>query len=253
MRSRARRSEPARSRVVARRWASKVHSTSERWSNMRELQGLIRVMANGGPYELIAGILRREGFTPAACDDVEAIGASAARDDSFGVVLWVDGAVSSVRDLIEQLTRRCAHGRIVVICESDERWEVRCALAAGAAGVVVHAALDSCLGPSVRAVQVGQLCVPQARWRQVHPPALSTREKQILGLVVMGYMNSQIARQLVLAESTIKSHLSSAFAKLGVRSRNEAVDLIADPERGFGVGILEISGDRLQVPSTATS
>jgi len=35
--------------------------------------------------------------------------------------------------------------------------------------------------------------------------------------VVVGYMNSQIAERLFLAESTVKSHLSSAFGKLGVR------------------------------------
>jgi DNA-binding NarL/FixJ family response regulator len=40
-----------------------------------------------------------------------------------------------------------------------------------------------------------------------------------------------IARDLGLAESTIKSHLSSAFAKLGVASRAEAAALILDPVR----------------------
>ena len=70
---------------------------------------------------------------------------------------------------------------------------------------------------------------------------LSAREKQILGLVVMGLMNSEIAARLFLAESTVKSHLSSAFRKLGVRSRTEASELILDPERGLGTGILAIS------------
>jgi DNA-binding NarL/FixJ family response regulator len=64
----------------------------------------------------------------------------------------------------------------------------------------------------------------------------------VLGLVVMGYMNSQIAAQLFLAESTVKSHLSSAFGKLGVRSRNEAVSVILDPARGLGTGILGLGG-----------
>ena len=59
----------------------------------------------------------------------------------------------------------------------------------------------------------------------------------------MGYSNSQIADQLFLAESTVKSHLSSAFGKLGVRSRNEAVHLILDPERGLGMGILALGGE----------
>jgi len=73
------------------------------------------------------------------------------------------------------------------------------------------------------------------------------REKQVLGMVVMGFSNGEIANKLVLAESTIKSHLSSAFSKLGVRSRGEATELILDPVNGLGPGILSIAGteDRL--------
>ena len=39
----------------------------------------------------------------------------------------------------------------------------------------------------------------------------------------------------------MKSHLSSSFTKLGVRSRNEAAALILDPETGLGTGILTIA------------
>jgi DNA-binding NarL/FixJ family response regulator len=123
------------------------------------------------------------------------------------------------------------------------------ALAAGAAGVVLADAIDSALGPCLRAVLSGQTCVPREHWRQIEPPALSSREKQILGLVVMGYMNGQIAERLFLAESTVKSHLSSAFGKLGVRSRNEAVNLILDTERGLGMGILALGGEPLETGS----
>ena len=61
-------------------------------------------------------------------------------------------------------------------------------------------------------------------------------------MVVLGFTNGEIARQLHLAESTIKSHLSSSFTKLGVRSRNEAAELILDADGGLGTGILAISG-----------
>jgi DNA-binding NarL/FixJ family response regulator len=166
------------------------------------------------------------------------------------LVLRVESTVSSLPRWIESLSQRF-DVPLVLACEQIERWEVRTALAAGAAGVVTDEDLHRTLGPCLQAVMTGQVCVPRAQWRQVEPPALSAREKQVLGLVVMGYMNSQIAEQLFLAESTVKSHLSSAFGKLGVRSRNEAVNLILDPERGLGMGILALGGERLDSPMAA--
>ncbi len=166
--------------------------------------------------------------------------------DLSAIVLWLENTISSVSGLVELLAKSFEQAPVVVACASIQRWEVRAALASGAAGVVVYDDLASSLGPCLRAVMVGQICVPRGHWRQIEPPVLSTREKQILGLVVMGYMNSQIAERLFLAESTVKSHLSSAFGKLGVRSRNDAVDLILNPDRGFGMGILALGGDPLE-------
>jgi predicted transcriptional regulator len=56
--------------------------------------------------------------------------------------------------------------------------------------------------------------------------------------VAAGLTNGEIADSLFLSESTVKSHLSSAFAKLGVRSRKEAAALVLDPEQGLGAGLL---------------
>ena len=50
-----------------------------------------------------------------------------------------------------------------------------------------------------------------------------------------------IAAKLYVADSTVKSHLTSAFSKLGVRSRNEATAMILDLDSGLGAGILAIS------------
>ncbi len=167
-------------------------------------------------------------------------------------MVWTRDTVSSVPAL-KPLIKRFVSSPVVLGCPSIQRWEVRAALTAGVAGVVIDDDLDSGLSRlgSARRLKRGKIaCVPREHWRQIEPPVLSTREKQILGLVVMGYMNSQIASQLFLAESTVKSHLSSAFGKLGVRSRNEAVDLIINPQRGLGMGILALGGEPLESIST---
>jgi DNA-binding NarL/FixJ family response regulator len=60
-------------------------------------------------------------------------------------------------------------------------------------------------------------------------------------MLVRGFTNAEIAARLYLAESTVKSHLSSAYTKLGVRSRRDAATMILDPGQGLGPGILAIS------------
>jgi DNA-binding NarL/FixJ family response regulator len=218
----------------------------------RVARGTAALIAAGGPSEQIAEILSGHGLEIAAFDSVEELSGEIEQQNFSAIVLWVEDTVSGLAGCIAPLTRRFAQAPVVVVCSSIERWEVRAALTSGAAGVVLSDDLDSALGPCLQAVQTGQTCVPRGHWRQIDPPALSAREKQILGLVVMGYMNSQIAGQLFLAESTVKSHLSSAFGKLGVRSRNEAVSLILDPDRGLGMGILALGGEPLEtVPTTA--
>jgi DNA-binding NarL/FixJ family response regulator len=161
------------------------------------------------------------------------------------VVLLLEDSDGSLVEQIEALRGRFENVPVVLVGSDLPRWKVRRALLSGAAGIVFEEEIDAALGPCVRAVLAGQICVPSRNREQIEPPVLSAREKQVLGLVVMGYMNSQIAQQLFLAESTVKSHLSSAFAKLGVRSRNEAVELIIDPEHGLGTGILALGGEPL--------
>src|SRR5215208_1262485 len=125
--------------------------------------------------------------------------------------------------------------RIILIATADANG-VHKALEAGAHGFVSEADLEATLAPTVRAVCAGQVVVPpMTRARAVRPP-LSHREKQTLNLLALGLTNAEIAQRLYLAESTVKSHLTSIFSKLGVRSRNEAVARVLDSKDRLGLG-----------------
>ncbi|HEY2056251.1 MAG TPA: LuxR C-terminal-related transcriptional regulator [Solirubrobacterales bacterium] len=167
-------------------------------------------------------------------------------DHLVAVMISVAATASAATAALAEVRPEGDRRPLILVTESLGPGELRAALAAEIVGIVLASEVEFALLPCLGAVRVGQLCVPHSQARQVDPAALSTREKQILGLVVMGYMNGEIAAQLFIAESTVKSHLSSAFAKLGVKSRNEAVDLIVDSQRGLGIGILGIGGETIE-------
>lgn len=198
----------------------------------------------GGASERVASVLEERGFEFELCDAAEDLSGA---ERPAAILLCADGKVASaVADELPALREAQPEAPVVLVCAEVRPGELRGALAAGVNGIVLEEHLSATLGVCIEAVREGQVCVPRRHAPQVEPATLSAREKQILGLVVMGYMNSEIASQLFVAESTVKSHLSSAFSKLGVRSRNEAVDLIVDPERGLGMGILALGGEPIE-------
>jgi two-component system, NarL family, response regulator len=135
--------------------------------------------------------------------------------------------------------------RVLAIMPADApNASLRRVLLAGATGIVLDDDIDHALVPTAHATLAGQLSVPTVLGRQIAPRPLSHREKQILALVVQGRTNREIAHKLFLAESTVKTHLSSAFRKLDARSRAEAVTRVMNPENGYGAAILEIANDR---------
>ncbi len=204
------------------------------------------VIAADSPRDAIVECLQHEELVIKTYDTADNVIARPADHPPTLILLWVEDPGSGLLGCVEPLIRHFGSAPLVMICPDIERWGIRTALTAGVAGIVIRKDLEFALCPCLQAVRAGQTCVPRAYARQIEPPALSTREKQILGLVVMGFTNGQIADQLFVAESTVKSHLSSAFGKLGVRSRNEAVHLILDPERGLGMGILALGGESME-------
>lgn len=214
-------------------------------------RGVSPVAVVGSRPEAYAALetVRRLGLESSLYEDVGAL--SVGGVDPALVVIVGGKLARAARDL-RTLGEIGDRPLAIAVCDAVRPGEVRLALSAGMAGVVLAASLTVTLGPAIAAAMAGQVCVPMAQARQVDAASLSLREKQILGLVVMGCMNSEIADRLVVAESTVKSHLSSVFAKLGVRSRHEAVDLILDSERGLGMGILGLGGEPIEPIGSAS-
>lgn len=159
-------------------------------------------------------------------------------DTEAHVLVVVFGRGVTERDQqMRRLQRVLDDIHMVAVMPEDSRRGIRRAVEAGASGVVFEADIEVSLSITVRAVVAGQIAVPAARRHEIDRPTLSSREKQVIGLVVTGKSNKAIAGELFLAESTVKCHLSSAFAKLGVRSRNEAADLVlqSGAELGFSI------------------
>lgn len=62
-------------------------------------------------------------------------------------------------------------------------------------------------------------------------PELTRREQEILACVAVGMRNGEIASRLHVAESTVKTHLTSAYLKLGVKNRTQAAIATLSPDQ----------------------
>lgn len=128
--------------------------------------------------------------------------------------------------------------RTVLLTAAVEREQIVEALRLGARGVVLKESATQLLYKCLRAVMAGQYWVGRdavsdlVRLVRELTPApgeearrskfgLTPRELEIVGAIVAGYTNKDIAEKFALSEQTVKHHLSSIFDKLGVSNRLE--------------------------------
>ena len=146
-----------------------------------------------------------------------------------------------------RITETGGRSRVLVLTTFDLDEYVYAALRAGASGFLLKDARPDELLSGIRAVAFGDAVVapaltrrllhaftkalPSADRRAAEDPRLSTlteRELEVLRAVATGLTNGEIARELHLSESTVKTHVGRAFAKIGARDRVQAVILAYD-------------------------
>ena len=116
---------------------------------------------------------------------------------------------------------------VVVVSGIDREWELRNALSHHVRGYLIPGFEFEHLDEGVRAVRTGRryLCMRAAARlaESLSYEALTDREAEVLTLVVSGEPNKIISRRLSISIGTVKSHIKSTYAKLGVTSRTLAI------------------------------
>jgi DNA-binding NarL/FixJ family response regulator len=201
---------------------------TENGAGLAPRTSVVAVADDASTQRLIAVALSEQGLEISA--QVKAPEMAAAMEpDASKIIVFVCN-VDLPREItsLRRLHREAPLPTIVVITPPTTGTGVRRALDAGADALVFAPELDHTLAATVRAVASGQTVVPRKLRAGIEKPNLSHRERQVLTLVRSGLTNAEIAKRLYLAESTIKSHLSSIFTKFGVRSRKEAAAVSID-------------------------
>ena len=146
---------------------------------------------------------------------------------------FVDGVQAT-----RELRRRDDAPPVLALTTFDDEEVLAGMLRAGAAGFVLKGVPTEDLQRAVRAVAEGSAWLDPAvtgrvlaTYRSAAPPpasvsdldALTSREREVLGLIGRGKTNGEIAAELFVSEGTVKTHINHLFTKLRLRDRAAAV------------------------------
>jgi two-component system nitrate/nitrite response regulator NarL len=154
-------------------------------------------------------------------------------------ILLLDVAMPRMAGLValRELSQTSTRARIILLTAAIDRADIVSALQLGARGVVLKESASEMLFKAIDAAIAGRYFVgrktvdslatillelsaphPQPTRKQF---GLTPRELEIIGVVLTGHANSEIAGRFAISEKTVKHHLTNIFDKLGVSNRLE--------------------------------
>ena len=148
--------------------------------------------------------------------------------------------------VLGELRTRNNPARVLVLTSATEPASASLAVRSGAAGLLYKDVDPDALVRAIRSVHDGHLLLaPEAAgslvrsagsWGPGAPggglDALTSREREVLAELTKGRSNREIARALGVSEKTVKAHVSSVLAKLGVQDRTQAALLAVRHQQG---------------------
>ena len=138
---------------------------------------------------------------------------------------------------LNRIKQRSPNVKVVMLSASEDPTLAAQALEGGASAFVLKQIDPRDLGSVLRQVVNGTVFQTDRRAatlsssRQATEAGLTAKEQEVLAALARGLSNQQIAKELWLAEQTVKFHLSNIYRKLEVRNRTEAVQHAV--RRGF--------------------
>ncbi len=129
-------------------------------------------------------------------------------------------------DAIVAIRAEAPQARFIVLTTFDGDEDIYRALQAGAKGYLLKGMNAGELTDAIRTVHAGRTRIPsvvaERLAERVSGTELTTRELEVLRLIVQGHSNKEIGNQLHISEATVKTHINNLLSKLGVSDRTQA-------------------------------
>jgi DNA-binding NarL/FixJ family response regulator len=163
--------------------------------------------------------------------------ALAAREQPHIILLDLDLGIENGHDLLPRLRTAAEQARVLILTGMRDINAHRQAIRQGALGLVLKEQAPDVLLKAIEKVHAGEVWLDRAMLagvlsemvaggarpgsKEARVATLTEREREVIALVNEGLKNKQISDRLSISETTVRHHLTSIFAKLGVESRLE--------------------------------